>query len=285
MTGSIEKKSDEGLGHLPQTSGNKEWLLKAFAVTADRLSLSPNLLQKTDYEQFLMHIDEARLFRLLKPLSVLQPSEITAQLAQVGGDQFLYSTKARRIIVSWSERHRAIQVLSELSETTSMLQRFHQQDGSYYVRAALQTLAVMCMLAFISENEKLTGDLSTILRGSPEDIPGLIKSYRIAISSKSEVVTLVDERIKGDTMWSTWAEQLLKEIQDSEIFYNTSICGTKESHLLKNGELNEYYSTSFDDALLGEFFSIIASIAMRLTADNVLHNNKDKLPTTEGEQQ
>jgi len=281
MTGSIEKKSDEGLGHLPLKSGNKEWLLEAFSVIADRLYLSPDILQATECEQFLMQIDEARLFRLLEPLSVFQPSEIGAQLVKAGGHRILHSQEAHRAIVSWNDGHQAAQVLSEVSKATSILLRIHQQGDGFHSRSALRTLAVMCMLAFIPGNEKLKNDLSTILRDPSDDVPGLIKNYRIAISSKSEVVTLVDERIKGDPMWSTWAEQLLKEIQDLEIFYNT----TKESHLLKNGELNEYYSTSLDDALLGEFFSIIASIATRLTADNALHNNKDKLPTKEGEQQ
>lgn len=284
MTGSIEKKSDNDLGHLPQTSGNKEWLLKAFAVTIDGLNLSPAILKKNDCEQCLMHIDEARLFRLLEPLSVLQPAEISAQLEKDTDHQVLYSRKTQQTIVSWSERHRAVQVMSELSNATSMLLRIQQQGNECHLRTALRTLAVICMLAFVPGNEKIKDDLSMILRSSPEDMPGMIRNYGIALGSKNKVVSLVDERIEGDPIWSTWAEQLLKESQSLAKFCNVSTnIGIPESVLPRNSKFSEYGSTSFDEALLSEFFSIIANIAVRLTSGNDLNNNKDELPTNKGE--
>jgi hypothetical protein len=43
--------------------------------------------------------------------------------------------------------------------------------------------------------------------------------------------------------------------------------------------------TSADEALLDEFFSIIANIAMRLTKDGSRYNNIAMLSTEEGENQ
>lgn len=284
MTGSIEKKSDNDLGHLPQRSGSKEWLLKAFAVTVDGLNLSPAILKKNDCEQFLMHIDEARLFRLLEPMSALQQPEISAQLEKDRDQQVLYSRETQQTITSWSERHQAVQVISELSKATSMLLGAQQQGNEYHLRTALRTLAVICMLAFVQGNEKIKGDLSMILRSSPEDMPGMIRSYVVAVGSKAKVVTLVDERIEGDPIWSSWAEQLLQEIQDIARFCNVSTeVGIPESFLVQNSKFSEYGSASFDEALLNEFFSIIANIAVRLTSGNDLNNNKDELPTNKGE--
>jgi hypothetical protein len=139
------------------------------------------------------------------------------------------------------------------------------------------------MLAFVPGNEKIKGDLSMILRGSPEDMPGMIRNYGIAVVSKNKVVTLVDERIEGDPIWSTWAEQLLREIQDLAIFCNVSTdVGIPESLLPQNSKFSEYGSASFDEVLLSEFFSIIANIAVRLTSGNALNNNKGELPTNKG---
>jgi hypothetical protein len=140
------------------------------------------------------------------------------------------------------------------------------------------------MLAFVPGNEKIKGDLSMILRSSPEDMPGMIRSYVVAVGSKAKVVTLVDERIEGDPIWSNWAEQLLQEIQDIARFCSVSTeVGIPESFLVQNSKFSEYGSASFDEALLNEFFSIIANIAVRLTSGNDLNNNKDELPTNKGE--
>ncbi|WP_332445403.1 hypothetical protein [Dehalococcoides mccartyi] len=283
MTDSSERKSGDSSGHLPQTTVNKDWLLKAFIVTVDRLNLSPDILKKNDCAQCLVHIDEARLFKLLEPLSALQPAEIDAQLEKEGDHQVIYSRETQQTIASWSERHQAVQVISELSKATSMLLGIQQQGNECHLRTSLRTLAVICMLAFVPGNEKIKGDLSMILRGSPEDMPGMIRNYGIAVVSKNKVVTLVDERIEGDPIWSTWAEQLLREIQDLAIFCNVSTdVGIPESLLPQNSKFSEYGSASFDEVLLSEFFSIIANIAVRLTSGNALNNNKGELPTNKG---
>ena len=282
MTDASRKKSAEG--RLPQALGNKEWLLKAFTVTVDRLNLSPAILKKNDCDRCLAHIDEARLFQLSEPLSVLQPAEISAQLEKERDQQILYSRETQQTITSWSERHQAVQVISELSKATSMLLGAQQQDNECHLHTALRTLTVICMLAFVPDNEKIKGDLSMILRSSPEDMPGMIRSYVVAVGSKAKVVTLVDERIAGDPIWSTWAEQLLQEIQNLAIFCNVSTdVRIPESFLPQNNKFSEYGSASFDEALLSEFFSIIANIAVRLTSGNDLNNNKDELPTNKGE--
>jgi hypothetical protein len=284
MTDSSEKKSGDRPGRFPQTSGNKDWLLKAFTVTVDRLNLSQDVLKKNDCERCLVHIDDARLFKLLEPLSVVQPAEIGAQLEKVGDQQVLYSQETQQTISSWSERHRAVQVISELSKATSMLLGAQPQDNGCHLHTALRTLTVICMLAFVPGNEKIKDDLATILASSPEDMPGMIRSYAVAAGSKAKVVTLVDERIAGDPIWSTWAEQLLQEIQDLAIFCNVSTdVGIPESFLPQNSKFSEYGSASFDEALLNEFFSIIANIAVRLTAGNTLNNNKGELPKNKGE--
>ena len=230
MTDASRKKSAEG--RLPQALGNKEWLLKAFTITVDRLNLSPDILKKNDCERCLAHIDEARLFQLSEPLSLLQPAEISAQLEKDRDQQVLYSRETQQTITSWSERHQAVQVISELSKATSMLLGIQQQGNECHLHTALRTLTVICMLAFVPGNEKIKGDLAMILRSSPEDMPGMIRRYAVAVGSKAKVVTLVDERIEGDPIWSSWAEQLLQEIQDLAIFYNVSTeVGIPESSL------------------------------------------------------
>ncbi len=52
----------------------------------------------------------------------------------------------------------------------------------------------------------------------------------------------------------------------------------------KNGD-KEKLPASVDEALTDEFFSIIASIAMRLTKNSSPHDNIGKLSAEEGEKQ
>jgi hypothetical protein len=54
---------------------------------------------------------------------------------------------------------------------------------------------------------------------------------------------------------------------------------------IENNGNKEKLLASADEALLSEFFSIIANIAIRLTRDSSRHNNTGKLPDKEGEKQ
>jgi hypothetical protein len=55
--------------------------------------------------------------------------------------------------------------------------------------------------------------------------------------------------------------------------------------IIENNGDKEKLPASADEALLDEFFYIIANIAMRLTKDSSRHNNIAMLSTEEGEKQ
>ena len=117
------------------------WLPEAFSVAVQGLCLSPSILRRMDYEQVLVHMDEARLFRLVEPLPLCRPSEVAGQLEKAGGPQALFSPAAQVAIASWGAIHQAVQVLRELSKTTSVLLRAHRHGRLSDSQAVLRALS------------------------------------------------------------------------------------------------------------------------------------------------
>jgi hypothetical protein len=203
---------------------NNWWLPAAFSAAVQGLYLNPAMLHRMNYEQVLAHMDEARLFRLVEPLPLSRPSEVARQLEEAGGPQALFCTAAQAAIASWGTMHRAVQVLRELSRTISALLRAHRQGQLGDSHTVLRSLSVIAISGFVPGSGALRGDLAAILGGSPEDVPGLIKNFRIVALSSNEAVTAIDQRIQADPVWSLWVQTFLKEGRDLVRLCRPSTC-------------------------------------------------------------
>ncbi len=190
------------------------WLPEAVSATVHGLCLSPAMLHRMNYKQVLGHMDEARLSRLVEPLMLSSPAEVARQLEKAGGPQVLFSQVAQTAIASWSTIHRAVRVLRELSKTVLALLRAYRQGQLTNPQAVLRSLPVVVMSRFVPGSETLRADLAAILKGSAEDTPGLIKSFREAALSGDSTVLAIDRRIQSDPVWSGWVQVFLREGED-----------------------------------------------------------------------
>ena len=172
------------------------------------------MLHRMNYEQVLGHMDEARLSRLVEPLSLRRPAEIARQLEKSGSPRVLFSQAAQTAIASWSTIYQAVRVLRELSKTVMALLRAYRQGQLTNSQAVLRSLPVLVMSRFVPANEALRADLAAILKGSAEDTPGLIKSFRTAALSGDIAVLAIDRRIQSDPVWSGWVQVFLREGND-----------------------------------------------------------------------
>lgn len=190
------------------------WLPEAVSATVRGLCLSPAMLHGMNCEQVLGHMDEARLSRLVEPLPLCRPAEVARQIERAGGPQVLFSQATQTIIASWSTIYQAVQVLRELSKTALALLRAYRQGQLTNSHAVLLSLPVLAMSRFVPENEALRADLAAILKGSTQDTPGLIKSFRTAALSGDIAVLAIDRRIQSDPVWSGWVQVFLREEKD-----------------------------------------------------------------------
>lgn len=213
-------------------SNDNWWLQEAFSAVVQGLHLGPSIVKRMSYEQVLAHMDEGRLFRLVEPLPLSRPSEVVRQLEKAGGPQVLFSQAAQVAIALWSIIRQPVQVLRELSKATTVLLRAHQQHQLNNPQSVLRTLPVLAISAFVPGGGALRGDLAAILRGSQEDAPGLIKSYRIAALSGNEKVIAIDKRIQADPTWSAWVQTFFKEGSDIIRLCRPATCWEfPESHI------------------------------------------------------
>ena len=288
MTGSINKSQAEFSNNLQSKGRSKSrtnsWLPEAVSATVDGLGLKSIIAQQLDYDHLLALMDEAKLCSLIGPLPLSRPVEVTKQLEKSGGLQNLSSQKGQLAIASWGMRYRAAQVLRELSETTSMLMATYERRQLKNPQIVLRALAMLGMIAFVPGTDVLRRDLAAIFKGSPEDMPGLIKSFRKAALIGDDTVSVVNQRIQNDSTWSTWTDQFLKEGKELESLYRFSTyTGVAEPDALTTNPAEENCYNALDDALLTEFFSIIAGIATRLTKDSRSPKNKGKVHQGGGE--
>jgi hypothetical protein len=287
MTGSNKQNTAEFpntlQSHGRSKSRTKSWLSGAVSATVNGLGLKSIIEQPLDYDQLLTLMDEAKLCGLIGPLPLSRPLEVFNQMEKSGGLQNLSSQKGQLAIASWGIRHRAVQVLQELSETTSMLMATHEHGQLKKSGIVLRSLAMLGMIAFIPGTDILRRDLATILKGSPENMPGLIKSFRNLALIGDDVVVVVNQRVQNDSIWSTWTEHFLNvgiELETLHKVSNYPSIAEPEAPITNPEEGFGY--NSLDDALLTEFFSIIASIATRLTKDSLSPKNKGKIHQGEG---
>lgn len=197
------------------SEGNDNWWLpKAFSATVRGLGLSPAMLHRMNYEDVLAHIDEARLSRLVEPLPLSSATEVARQIEKAGNPQVLFSQGAQTAIASWGTTYQAVRVLNELSRTVRALLRAYRQGQLLNSHAVLRILPVLAMSRFVPGNEALRTDLAAILKGSPQDGPGLIKNFRTAALSGDIAVLAADQRIQADPVWSGWLQVFLKEGRD-----------------------------------------------------------------------
>ncbi len=195
-------------------SNSNWWLPEAVSATTQGLCLSPAMLHGMNSEQVLDHMDEARLSRLVEPLPLSGPAEVARQLEQAGGTRVLFSQTAQTTIASWSTIYQAVMVLRELSKTVLALLRAYRRGQLTNSQAVLRTLPVLAMSRFVSGSEALQADLAAILKGSAQDAPHLIKSFRTAALSGDIAVLAIDQRIQSDPVWSSWAQVFLMEERD-----------------------------------------------------------------------
>lgn len=195
-------------------SNSTWWLPEAVSATVQGLCLSPAMLHGINCEQVLSHIDETRLSRLVEPLPLCRPSEVARQIEQAGGTRILFSQSAQTAIAAWSTVHQAVRVLRELSKTVPALLKAYRRGNLANSQAVLRALPVLVMSRFVPGNETLPADLASILKGSAEDTPGLIKSFRTAALSGDVAVVAIDRRIQSDPVWSGWVQVFLREGRD-----------------------------------------------------------------------
>ena len=198
---------------MSESNGNW-WLPEAVSATAQGLCLSPAILRGMNCERVLCHFDEARLSRLVEPLPLRRPSEVARQIEQAGGTRILFSQAFQTAIASWSTLYQAVKVLRELSKTILALLRAYGQGHLTNSQAVLRALPVLAMSRFVPGSETLGADLAAILKGSAEDAPGLIKSFRTAALSGDTAVLAIDRRVQSDPVWSSWAQVFLREGRD-----------------------------------------------------------------------
>jgi len=196
-------------------SNDNWWLPEAFSAAVQGLRLRPSIRQKMSYEQVLAHTDEARLLRLVEPLPLPRPSEVTVQLEKAGAPEIFLSQTVQEAMASWGIMHQAAQILRELSRAVSVLLRAYRRDKLTNHQAILRALPVLAMNAFVPGCEVLRRDLAAILGAFSEDALGLIKSYQMAaLSEDDSKVMAIDNRILADSTWSAWVQIFLKEGSD-----------------------------------------------------------------------
>jgi len=196
------------------SENNNWWLPQAFPAAVQGLCLKPAMMRRVNCKQVLARMDEARLSRLAEPLALASPGEVARQIEKAGGPGVLFSQAAQAAILSWGALYQAVRVLNELSGTVTALLRAYRQGQLINPHTVLRILPVLAMSRFVPESEALRGDLAAILKSSPEDAPGLIKSFRTAALSGDIAVLAVDRRIQADPVWSGWVEVFLKEGED-----------------------------------------------------------------------
>ena len=172
------------------------------------------MLHGMNCDQVLGHLDETRLFRLVEPLPLSRPAEVARQIEQAGGTPVLFSQAAQTAIASWGTIYQAVRVLRELSKTVLALLRACRRGQLADSQAVLRILPVLAMSRFVPGSETLRADLAAILKGSEEDAPRLIKSFRTAALSGDIAVLAIDQRIQSDPVWSSWAQTFLREGRD-----------------------------------------------------------------------
>jgi hypothetical protein len=195
-------------------SNSNWWLPEAVSATERGLCLSPAMLHRMNYEQVLVHMDEARLSRLVEPLPLCRPAEVARQLEKAGGPRVLFSQVAQTAIASWNTIYQAVRVLRELSKTVLALLRAYRQGQLANSHAVLRALPVLAMSRVVLGSEAIRADLAVILKGFAEDAPGLIKSFRTAALSGDIAVLEIDRRIQADPVWSGWVQVFLREGRD-----------------------------------------------------------------------
>ncbi|MDO8715351.1 MAG: hypothetical protein Q7J73_00820 [Dehalococcoidales bacterium] len=196
-------------------SNNGNWRLpEAVLAAVQGLCLSPAMLHRMNYEQVLGHMDEARLSRLVEPLPLCRPAEVARQIERAGGPRVLFSQAAQTAIASWGTIYQAVQVLRELSKTALTLLRAYRQGQLTNSNAVLLSLPVLVMSRFVPGSEALRADFATILKGSTQDTPCLIKSFRTAALSGDIAILAIDRRIQSDPVWSGWVQVFLREEKD-----------------------------------------------------------------------
>ena len=197
------------------SESNSNWgLPEAFSAAVRGLCLSPAMLHRMNYEQVLAHIGEARLSRLVEPLPLSRPEEVARQIEKAGGPKVLFSQAARTAIASWGTIYQVVRVLRELSKTVLALLRAYRQGQLANSHAVLRILPVLAMSRFVPGSETLRSDFAAILKGSSEDVPDLIKSFRTAALSGGVAVLTIDQRIQADPVWSGWVQVFLREGRD-----------------------------------------------------------------------
>ncbi len=167
------------------------------------------MLHKMNYEQVLSHMDEARLSRLVEPLPLCGATEVARQIEQAGGTRVLFAQVAQTAIASWGTIYQAVRVLRELSKTALALLRAYRRGQLTNSQAVLRVLPVLAISRFVPGSEALRADLAAILKGSAEDVPGLIKVFRTAALSGDIAVLAIDQRIQSDPVWSGWVQAFL----------------------------------------------------------------------------
>jgi hypothetical protein len=167
-----------------------------------------------NYEQVLGQMDEARLSRLVEPLPLSSPAEVARQLEKDGGPGVLFSQAAQTAIASWNTIYQAVRVLRELSKAVPALLRAYRQGQLVNSGAVLRILPILAISRFVPGSEALRDDFAAILKGSAEDAPGLIKSFRTAALSGDVAVLTIDQRIQADPVWSSWVQVFLREGRD-----------------------------------------------------------------------
>lgn len=195
-------------------SNSNWWLPEAFPATVRGLCLSPAMLHRMNYEQVLGQMDEARLSRLVEPLPLSSPAEVARQLEKAGGPGVLFSQAVQTAIASWNTIYQAVRVLRELSKAVPALLRAYRQGQLVNSGAVLRILSVLAMSRFVPGSEAIRADLAVILKGSAEDAPGLIRSFRMAALSGDIAVLAIDRRIQSDPVWSGWVQIFLREERD-----------------------------------------------------------------------
>jgi hypothetical protein len=108
-------------------SQNMEWLPETFEAVSQGIGLGPHLRRKMNPEPVLSHLDEQRLDRIVQPLALHRPAEVSQQLIQIGGPEVLFSDPAQQAIAIWGKSYQTVPILREAMQSVSTLLKAHRK--------------------------------------------------------------------------------------------------------------------------------------------------------------
>jgi len=190
------------------------WLKKGYPHFKEECGLPEHVLPQHSFVRVIDELGDESMLKLSQPLRLAE--NIQASIDNKGDPETVATKEWQTAVMLWPACPGVRPVVEAFLDATARIMRqFHGGQLKMSMEIVCRALGVLGFAPFLHTGREIMEDIATILGGTADDPPDMIRRYADTVTSgNAETESYIDDCITKNSRWAAWVKLLLQEVRD-----------------------------------------------------------------------